>query len=92
MKIKWFVISCLFFLLTSIAFAEPVNINTADAETISSNLKGIGESKARAIVAYREAHGDFKSVYDLANVKGIGEKTIEKNYDNIHLDEAGSKK
>ena len=92
MKIKLFLISCLFVLLTSISFAEPVNINTADAETISSNLKGIGESKARAIIAYREAHGDFKSVYDLANVKGIGEKTIEKNYDNIRLDEAGSKK
>jgi len=92
MKIKWFVISCLFFLLTSIAFAGPVNINTADAGTISSNLKGIGMSKAQAIIAYRKTHGDFKSVYDLAKVKGIGEKTIEKNYDNIRLDEVGSKK
>jgi competence protein ComEA len=86
MKIKVLVISFLFFLLTAVAFAEPVNINTADAETIASSLKGIGESKARAIVSYRETHGDFKTVYDLANVKGIGEKTIEKNFDNIRLD------
>ena len=39
--------------------AGPVNVNTADAETISRELKGVGQSKAQAIVAYREAHGAF---------------------------------
>jgi competence protein ComEA len=92
MKIKLFVISCLFFLLTSLAIAGPVNINTADAKTIASSLSGIGESKAGAIVAYRNAHGDFQSVYDLAKVKGIGKKTVEKNYDNITLGEMQPKK
>ncbi|HET7845806.1 MAG TPA: ComEA family DNA-binding protein [Xanthomonadales bacterium] len=59
--------------------AEPVNINTADAATMAARLNGVGESKAEAIVAYREEHGAFKSVDQLAQVKGIGLKTDEKN-------------
>ena len=59
------------------AFAGPVNVNTADAETISAELKGIGLSKAQAIVEYRSKHGPFKSADDLALVNGIGEKTLD---------------
>jgi len=59
--------------------AEPVNINTADAATLSARLNGVGESKAEAIVAYREEHGAFKTIDQLAQVKGIGLKTVEKN-------------
>ena len=66
-----------------IAWAGPVDINTADAETISEELKGIGLSKARAIVEYREKHGPFKSADDLSLVKGIGERTVEINRDDI---------
>ncbi|MFQ5982452.1 MAG: ComEA family DNA-binding protein, partial [Woeseiaceae bacterium] len=62
-----------------VAFAGPVNINTADAETISAELQGVGLSKAMAIVDYRKAHGPFKSVDDLTLVKGIGERTVEIN-------------
>jgi competence protein ComEA len=58
------------------AFAGPVNVNTADAETISAELKGIGLSKARAIVEYRSKHGPFKNADDLSLVKGIGERTL----------------
>lgn len=65
--------------------ASSVNINKADAETISKTLAGIGQSKAEAIVEYREQHGEFKSVQDLAKVKGIGLKTIERNQDKIVL-------
>ena len=56
-----------------------VNINADDAETLSSNLVGIGFSKAEAIVAYREAHGRFYSAEELSAVRGIGMKTVEKN-------------
>lgn len=63
--------------------AEPVNINTADAETLASGLKGIGLAKAKAIVAHREANGPFESADDLMQVKGIGEKTVESNRDLI---------
>lgn len=76
----------LFSLLLSISvsvFAVQVNINTADAETLSSQLVGVGETKAQAIITYREANGPFKSAADLANVKGIGEGTLMKNADNI---------
>lgn len=59
------------------AFAGPVDINTADAETISAELKGIGLSKAQAIVEYRSKHGPFKSADDLSLVKGIGQKTLD---------------
>ena len=64
-----------------------VNINTADAEALQSELKGIGAQKAQAIVAYREANGAFNSADDLANVKGIGEKTVEKNRENNLVEE-----
>lgn len=72
--------------LTASAFAAgKVNVNTADAATIASTLNGVGESKAEAIVAYREAHGPFKSAEQLAEVKGIGLKTVEKNRDRIEV-------
>ena len=64
--------------LPVLAIAGQVNINTADAETISAELKGIGLSKAKAIVDYRTKHGPFRSVDDLSLVKGIGEKTVDK--------------
>jgi competence protein ComEA len=57
--------------------AAPVNINTADAATLAGALRGIGLKKAEAIVAYRSEHGPFKSVDELVNVKGIGERTLE---------------
>ena len=67
------------------AIAGPVNINTADAETISEELKGIGLSKAEAIVEYRDKHGPFRSPEDLSLVKGIGERTVEINRDDIRV-------
>ncbi len=67
------------------AFAEPVNINQADAETISRALNGIGPKKAEAIIQYRKEHGDFKTLKDLENVTGIGEKTVKINEKDILL-------
>ena len=72
-------------LFSSSAFAEKININTANAEQIATAMSGVGNSKAKAIVEYRESHGKFKSIGSLENVDGIGEKTIEKNKDNIML-------
>jgi len=57
-----------------------VNVNSADAKTISTELKGVGDKTAARIVAERSAHGPFKSAEDLdKRVKGISAKTIEKN-------------
>ena len=72
-------------LATSAFAADRVNINTADAATIDQVLLNVGPAKAEAIVAYRKAHGSFKSAEQLALVKGIGLKTVEKNRDRIAL-------
>jgi competence protein ComEA len=68
-----------------LVFAGPVNVNSADAEMLSAELRGVGLSKAQAIVADRKENGPFKSVDDLARVKGIGSRTVEINRDNILL-------
>ena len=58
---------------------QAVNINTADAEALSAALKGIGLKKAQAIVAHREQYGQFKTLNELTDVKGIGAGTVAKN-------------
>ncbi|MCE9684972.1 helix-hairpin-helix domain-containing protein [Shewanella sp. AS16] len=62
----------------AMAHSAKVNINTASVDELQG-LKGIGEVKAKAIIAYREKHGNFKSAQELANVSGIGAKLIEQN-------------
>ena len=54
-----------------------VNINTANLAKFQT-IKGLGEKKAQAIITYRESHGSFKSVDDLAKVPGIGDKMLAK--------------
>ncbi len=70
---------------SNLAYAAPVNVNQADAKTIAASLKGIGMTKARALVDYREKHGKFTSAESLTQVSGIGIKTVEKNKDDIQL-------
>ena len=59
-----------------------ININTASIEELKS-LTGIGESKAKAIIKYREEFGYFKNIADIQNVSGIGANIYEKIKDNI---------
>ena len=54
-----------------------VNINTCTKEELLT-LSGIGESKANAIISYREENGGFKTIEDLLNVSGIGNSIYEK--------------
>ena len=72
----WFMKKILFSLLIAAVSLFAIDINTATAEEFVK-VKGIGEKKAERIVAYRDEHGKFKSVDDLKNVKGIGEKIVE---------------
>lgn len=59
------------------AFAGPVDINSADAQTIARELNGVGPAKAQAIVDYRESNGPFAAPEDLLDVQGIGPGTLE---------------
>ena len=59
-----------------------VNINTASVVELMS-LDGIGESKAKAIIEYRDINGDFENILDIKNVSGIGESIYEKIKDYI---------
>jgi competence protein ComEA len=66
--------------------AARVNINTADAQTLAANLKGVGETRAMEIVRYREAYGPFASADELTEVKGIGKSTLDMNREVITLE------
>lgn len=72
-------------------FAAGVDINTATASEIASAMKGVGDKKAQAIVAYREQNGPFKSIDQLSDVKGIGTATVDKNRDAVTVVEPAEK-
>lgn len=70
---------------------SPINVNTAnEAELVVVN--GIGRSKAKAIIAHREANGDFATVDDLRDVSGIGDKLLERVRPQVTVGEQASEK
>jgi len=72
-------------MLISYLFAS-VDINKANQKELEI-LYGIGVKKAEKIIAFRNKNGCFKSIEDLAKVKGIGSKTIKKNRKDVTLSE-----
>ncbi len=70
------------------SWAGPVDLNSADAETIARELNGVGVARAQAIVEYREQYGAFSSAEDLLNVSGIGTHILQVNKTNIILSKA----
>lgn len=63
---------------------QVVHLNKSTIDDLVT-LKGIGHSKAQAILAYREKVGEFKSIEDLVNVKGIGEKVLSDNIGRLKI-------
>ena len=63
---------------------DPININTATLELLMQ-LKGIGDTKAAAIIEYREQNGGFNKIEDIMNVKGIGERIFAAIKDSIKV-------
>ncbi|BAU48616.1 competence protein ComEA [Sulfurifustis variabilis] len=84
-KLSVLVFSLFLSVLSPIVFAEPVDVNTADAKTLAARLDGVGSKTAEAIVAYRTKNGPFKRIEDLEKVKGVGTKTVERNRANLSL-------
>lgn len=96
MKPIWFVVVLSSILLSvPTAFSQPVispqpevttqktiHLNQASVSELTNSFKGIGRKRAEAIVAYRESHGPFKAVADLAQVRGLGHTFI-----NNHLEQ-----
>lgn len=73
-------------ILPAMVWAGPVNINTADAETLAAELDGIGLARAEAIVQDRQSNGPFDQPEDLSRVKGIGQWIIDQNRANIRVE------
>ena len=63
----------------SAADSDKVDLNSADAHRLKSELSGIGLAKAEAIVKHRQAYGPFHSVDELLEVKGIGKALLDRN-------------
>lgn len=61
-----------------------ININTASLEELQK-INGVGEVKAKSIIEYREKNGGFKSIDEMKNIEGIGDKTFEKMKDKITI-------
>ncbi len=68
-----------------------VNINTATQSELEA-VKGLGPAKAKAIITYREAHGSFKSLDELDNVKGFGSSSVEKLKEELSVGPEKAKK
>lgn len=77
-------------LAASPAYAAKIDINKATASELQQ-LSGVGEKKAKAIIAYRKKHGKFKNTDDLLKVPGIGGATISKNLSSINLPKGKNK-
>ena len=77
-----------FTLLVGQSIAAPVDINCADAASLASSLRGVGDAKAAGIIAHRTEHGPFRSADDLVNVSGIGPKIVAENRADIVITES----
>lgn len=62
---------------------DAVDINKADAATLAAAINGVGMKRAEAIIAYRDAHGPFKSVDDLVRVQGIGPNILKRSREKL---------
>lgn len=87
-----FFLSILLSAMSAVCHAGPVNINTADAETLAAELKGVGLARAQAIIEYRESVGPYRSPEDLLEVAGVGPKVLELNKGNIRVSSGGANK
>lgn len=65
------------------SIVKPININKANEAELTGSFKGIGKKRAQAIIDYRQAHKGFKSLEELAEVKGIGQHFVDSNREKL---------
>jgi competence protein ComEA len=83
-------LACVILLVAGAVYAgEPININTADAESLASAIHGVGIKKARDIVSYRQKNGPFETLDELTEVSGIGMQTVERSRANLTVKSNG---
>ena len=70
-------------LLNPLLATQPVNINSADATALADATDDVGTKRAQAIIDYRAMHGPFTNVEELANVRGIGERTVTQSRERL---------
>jgi competence protein ComEA len=68
---------------TQVAINSKIDLNKADLAALTGSFKGVGKKRAEAIIAYREAHQGFKSIEELAEVKGLGQRFVEANREQL---------
>lgn len=85
-RIRYILFAMVLMVASFAAMAMPVDINSADAQTLAEALNGIGTAKAEAIISYRKQHGPFRKIEDLLHVKGVGPRILEKNRDAIMVE------
>ncbi len=82
--------ACAVLLVAGVVFAgEPVNVKTADAETLATAINGVGINKARDIISYRQKNGPFETVDEIAQVSGIGMQTVDRSRANLTVKSTG---
>lgn len=86
--LKTAILAVLLSLSFALSAAQSVNINTADKAELMS-VRGIGEKRAEAIIAYREKNGPFKTVDDLESVQGVGPAILKDNRESLTVGEGG---
>lgn len=68
---------------STLAPSSKIDLNKADLSQLTGSFKGVGKKRAQAIIDYRNKQGEFKSIDDLAKIKGFGKKFVEKNRDKL---------
>lgn len=91
MKLSTLFLTATLSLASFSAFAETVNINKANAATLQHYLVGVGESRAKGIIKYRQDHKKFNAIEEIMKVKGIGEAIFKKNKSILSLSKGATK-
>jgi competence protein ComEA len=63
--------------------SNKIDLNKADVSSLIGSIKGIGKKRAEAIIAYRDSHQGFKSIEELAEVKGLGQRFVKTNHEKL---------